>query len=103
MHAKKTKIVYCKDSNRKGDYPNIQFDFLGYTFKPRQAQNGIRKESFTNWLPAVSAKAMKSMREKMKEWKTLKNAWCQIEDMAKEINPVVRAWINYYGKFYKQN
>jgi RNA-directed DNA polymerase len=100
MHAEKTKIVYCKDSNRRGDYPNVQFDFLGYSFKPRMAQNSIRKVWFTNCLPAVSDKSMKSMREKMKRWTTLKTAGCEIEDIALEINPVVRGWINYYGKFY---
>jgi RNA-directed DNA polymerase len=75
MHAEKTKIVYCKDSNRRGNYPNVQLDFLGYTFKPRMAQNSIRKVWFTNCLPAVSNKAMKSMREKMRQWMTLKNGW----------------------------
>ena len=35
MHPTKTKIVYCKDSNRKGNYPNVKFDFLGYCFRPR--------------------------------------------------------------------
>ena len=35
LHLKKTQIVYCKDSNRKGKYPNQSFDFLGYTFRPR--------------------------------------------------------------------
>ncbi len=101
MNAEKTKIVYCKDSNRNGNYPNIQFDFLGYTFKPRMAKNSIRGVWFTNWLPAVSNKAMTSMRKKMKDWKMLKTAGCQIEEIAQEINPVVRAWINYYGKFYQ--
>ena len=67
---------------------------------PRQAQNGRKDGSFTNWLPAVSAKSMSSMRVKMKKWIMLKTAGCQIEDIASEINPVVRAWINYYGKFY---
>lgn len=100
MHAEKTKIVYCKDSNRDEDYPNIHFDFLGYTFMPRQAQNGRKDGSFTNWLPAVSAKSMSSMRVKMKQWNNLKVAGCQIEEIAAEINPVVRAWISYYGKFY---
>lgn len=27
-------------------------------------------------------------------------AGCQIEEIAKAINPVVKGWINYYGKFY---
>jgi len=101
MHPLKTKLVYCKDSNRRMSYPNVTFDFLGYTFKPRQAQNGIRKETFTNWLPAVSNKAMKSMNEKMHGWSVLEMTGATIQDIALKINPVLRGWINYYGKFYK--
>lgn len=101
MHAEKSKIVYCKDSNRPEEYHNVQFDFLGYTFKPREAQNSIRKETFTNWLPAVSQKSMRSMRDKMKEWKTLKTGFCEIEDVAREINLVVQGWFKYYGRFYQ--
>ncbi len=101
LHKEKTKIVYCKDSNRRGNYDCIQFDFLGYTFQPRQAENTIRKVSFTNFLPAVSNKSMSSMRAKAKRWRTLKTAGCQIEDIAEEANLVIQGWINYYGKFYK--
>ena len=32
LHPEKTKIVYCKDVNRRGNYPNQTFDFLGYAF-----------------------------------------------------------------------
>ena len=35
LHPDKTKIVYCKDDDRRGDYPDQKFDFLGYTFRPR--------------------------------------------------------------------
>lgn len=103
MHASKTKLVYCKDSNRKYDkhYPIVTFDFLGFTFKPRLAQNSIRGEWFTNYLPAVSTKAMKAMNGKMREWEALKKTTNTLQDIAKEINPVLRGWINYYGKFYK--
>jgi len=101
MHPLKTKIVYCKDSNRRGQYPNISFDFLGYSFKPRMAKNSIRGVWFTNWLPAVSSKAMGSMNEKMREWEVLKKTGNTIQEVASKINPVLRGWINYYGKFYK--
>ena len=101
MHPMKTKLVYCKDSNRTGIFPNITFDFLGYTFKPRMAQNSIRGEWFTNWLPAVSTKAMKSMNEKMRGWDVLQKTGITIQEIAQKINPVLRGWINYYGKFYK--
>ena len=35
MHPTKTKIVYCKDGQRKEKHPNVKFDFLGYGFRPR--------------------------------------------------------------------
>ena len=37
LHSQKTKIVYCKDANRQGNYPEQNFDFLGHTFRPRGA------------------------------------------------------------------
>ncbi|MEH6679907.1 MAG: group II intron reverse transcriptase/maturase [Sediminicola sp.] len=102
LHPEKTKIVYCKDSNRKGKATeHIQFDFLGYTFMPRMARNSQRGVWFTNWLPAVSKKAIKGMNEKMGSWSILRVASCTLTDIAKAINPIVRGWINYYGKFYE--
>ena len=32
LHPEKTKIVYCKDDNRRGKHSTTSFDFLGYTF-----------------------------------------------------------------------
>jgi group II intron reverse transcriptase/maturase len=37
MHPEKSKIVYCKDSNRKQAYADVTFTFLGFTFRPRKA------------------------------------------------------------------
>ena len=101
LHPVKTKMVYCKDSNRRGTYENVSFDFLGYTFQPRMAKNSIRGVWFTNWLPAVSNKSLKAMNEKMKGWKILRSSGCKLEDVVAAINPVIKGWISYYGQFYK--
>src|SRR4029077_14161818 len=37
LHPVKTKIVYCKDANRHGDFSNQSFDFLGFKFRARKA------------------------------------------------------------------
>src|SRR5437660_4431519 len=37
LHPTKTKLVYCKDTNRRGDFAIQSFEFLGYAFRPRQA------------------------------------------------------------------
>jgi RNA-directed DNA polymerase len=101
MHKDKTKVVYCKDSNRTGKIPKIvSFDFLGYTFKPRQAQNSQRKEDFTNFLPGVSTKAMTAMNEKLNNMPILRTPGLEVEEVTKAMNPVLQGWINYYGKFY---
>ena len=58
LHPEKTKIVYCKDDDRRRTYPNEKFDFLGYTFRPRRSKNRKGKY-FINFSPAVSDKAVK--------------------------------------------
>jgi RNA-directed DNA polymerase len=70
-------------------------------FRPRLAENSGRGEWFTNWLPAVSHRSMRSMNEKMRKWDVLKRRDNTIQEIATAINPVLRGWINYYGKFYK--
>jgi hypothetical protein len=99
LHPDKTKIVYCQDGKRKGDYENTSFDFLGYTFKKRSA-NG-KYGMFLSFLPAISDKATKKIRGDIRKWKIVSMLHMSLEDVAKMINPKVRGWINYYGKFYK--
>lgn len=101
MHPEKTHIVYCKDSKRTEQHPYGEFDFLGFTFKPREMRTRNSTMSFTGWSPAVSKKSMQVMTEKMKSWTIMGITDCQIEDIAKAINPILKGWINYYGKFYK--
>jgi len=100
LHPEKTKIVYCKDGKRKDDHKNISFDFLGYTFKPRRSRTRSGR-LFLNFSPAVSEKAKKKIREEIRNWKLPNRIGMNIEQIAKMINPQVRGWINYYGKFYK--
>ncbi len=97
----KTKIVYCKDSNRDEQYPNQSFDFLGYTFRPRSARDRNGK-FFVSFSPAVSRKALKATRAKLKGHPLIKAGYSQsISGLAKAINPTIQGWITYYGTFMK--
>jgi RNA-directed DNA polymerase len=100
VHPEKTKIVYCKDDDRKGTYPNEKFDFLGYTFRPRRSKNRWGKH-FINSSPAISTKAAKKVRREMRTWRLHLRSDKSLEDLARMWNPVLRGWINYYGRFYK--
>ena len=100
LHPEKTKIVYCKDGNRKLKYSNHSFDFLGFTFRPRKARNRHGK-IFLNFSPAVSNKAKSAIMEKVKFWKLHRKTNSSIIEIAERINPVTRGWINFYGKYYK--
>lgn len=95
----KTKIVYCKDSNRSGNYPIQSFDFLGYTFRPRSSRDRDGK-FFVSFSPAVSRKSLKAIRLKIKEHPMVKACFSQgITELARAINPMIQGWINYYGAF----
>jgi RNA-directed DNA polymerase len=101
LHPMKTRIVYCQDSDRRGKYECIAFDFLGYTFQPRRAKNRYGK-FFVSFLPAISVKAAKAIRETIRKWRLAATRNNQsLEDLARLINPVVRGWMNYYGRYYR--
>jgi RNA-directed DNA polymerase len=99
MHPTKTKIVYCKDGKRKGKYPNIKFDFLGYCFRPRLVQKSRDKTLFCGFNPAVSPSALKSMRAKIRELGIRRRTELSLVAIAYRLNPLLRGWINYYGRY----
>ena len=100
LNREKTRIVYCQDDDRKGNHPVTSFDFLGYTFRPRRSKNRWGKY-FINFSPAVSNAACKAMRQTIRGWRIHLKVDRDIEDLSRMFNPVVRGWINYYGRFYK--
>jgi RNA-directed DNA polymerase len=102
LHPEKTKIVYCKDSKRIEDYPDKEFTFLGFTFCSREAMNQYTKKVFNGFQPAVSKVALKAMRKQVKlQWRLHLHSEISLEGLALKYNPVIRGWIQYYGKFYK--
>jgi len=87
LHPDKTKIVYCKDGKRRGEFERTSFTFLGYTFQPRQARrkDGVR---FTSFLPAISKDALKKVGKRVRSWRLHRRTGSSAADLAKEINPV---------------
>lgn len=97
LHPDKTRIVYCKDSKRTGNYPNKSFDFLGYTFRERVCKQFGRL--FTGFNPAVSKTSMKAMRLKIRKSNVRNMTDLSLEDIAKWFNPIIQGWMNYFGKY----
>ncbi len=101
LHPVKTKIVYCKDDDRRGEYEGTSFDFLGYCFRPRRAKNRYGK-FFVSFLPAISKASTQHIKDEIRRWRIPSKRNNQsLEQIAALINPTVRGWINYYGKFYR--
>ena len=97
LNLQKTKVVFCKSTRRPGEYPNVSFDFLGYTFRPRRAKS--RWGPFVAFSPAVSRSAVASMQHKVCAWRMARSTDRSIEDLAEMVNPVMRGWIQYYGQY----
>ncbi|OKI84578.1 group II intron reverse transcriptase/maturase [Micromonospora sp. CB01531] len=100
LHPDKTKIVYCRDSRRRGSYEHISFTFLGYTFRPRKAVYPDGK-TFTSFLPAVSPEALKAMGKRLRSWRIHRRSGDDLAELAAWINPIVAGWMTYYGRFYR--
>jgi RNA-directed DNA polymerase len=99
MHPTKTKVVYCKDANRQGKYPNVKFGFLGFCFRPRWVQRLRDNVRFCGFTPAVSPSATKAMRETIRELNLRRQTQLTMQDIARQLNPLLRGWIGYYGRY----
>ncbi|NDV95478.1 group II intron reverse transcriptase/maturase [Dysgonomonas sp. 521] len=100
LNETKTRIVYCKDADRVEEHPDISFDFLGYTFRPRLAKNKHGK-IFLNYLPAISDKAIKALKEEVRSWRLQLKVTKSLNDLANMFNSRIQGWISYYGHYYK--
>ncbi len=99
LHPTKTKIVYCRDGKRKGTYPNVKFDFLGYCFRPRWIKKSRDNSMFCGFNPAVSPSALKAMRSTIRDLNIRRQTQLSLADIARTLNPLVRGWIEYYGRY----
>jgi RNA-directed DNA polymerase len=100
LHPEKTKIVYCKDVDRKESHDHESFDFLGYTFRPRLSMNKSGK-TFVNFTPAISNNAANRIRKEIRSWKIHLRSDKNLTDLAKMFRSQVQGWVNYYGRYYK--
>jgi group II intron reverse transcriptase/maturase len=98
LHPDKTKIVYCKDGNRRDSYEHTAFTFLGYTFRARGARTRTGKV-FTSFGPAISKEALKRISVTVRRWRLDRKTGQTLAELARWINPIVRGWMQYYGRF----
>ena len=99
LHPAKTKIVYCRDSRRRGKYSVVKFDFLGYSFQPRTSKPKQTGKLFLGYDCAISISSRKRMADKLEEMRLERSGFKSIVGIAQKLNPVIRGWINYYGRF----
>jgi RNA-directed DNA polymerase len=98
-HPEKTRIVYCRDSSRRQKHEHIQFNFLGYGFRPREAKSR-RGKVFTSFLPAISMKAKAAIMAEVRDWHIHRMSHVELDDLARMVNAKIRGWVHYYGRYY---
>ena len=101
LHPEKTRVVYCKDSNRGGKHEHTTFTFLGFTFRPREAINSKNGSHFTSFQPAISPEALKAKSAELRALRIHRHTNLSLDDLAGWLNPIIAGWINYYGRFYR--
>ena len=90
--------VPCGD--RHGSHEHTSFRFLGFTVRARAARDKNGKK-LTSFLPTVSKDALAKMNAEVRRWRLHRRTWHTMGSLAREINPVVRGWMQYYGTLYR--
>ena len=86
LHPYKTKSVYCKDKNRDEEYPETEFDFLGYTFRRRWVKNSKDNTTFVGFNSGVSKSAQKLMRAKIPDQNINRRSDLSLSDNQTSLN-----------------
>ncbi len=71
----------------------------GYSFRPRLVKNSRRGSLFWSFTPAVSQAALTSMRQMIRKTNFRNRTQNTLEDVARQLNPVLRGWMEYYGRY----
>ena len=100
LHPDKTKVVYCQDGNRRLAYGLTAFTFLGFTFRARAARTK-HGTMFVAFQPAISKDAQNKISGQIRRWRLHRWIGLNLAEIARQINPVVRGWMQYYGAFYR--
>ena len=90
----------AREPNAGEHYEHVSFTFCGYTFRPRKAKNNRRRETFMGFLPAVSPGKLSEMSRRVASWRLHRRTTWTLDDLAKEVNPVIGGWLAYYTAFY---
>jgi group II intron reverse transcriptase/maturase len=101
LHPDKTRIVYCKDSSRRGEHEHTSFTFLGYTFRAREAINSKSGKHFASFSPAISPEALKAKSGRLRELRIHRHTDLTLDALARWLNPIVAGWMGYYGRYYR--
>ena len=96
-HPEKTKVVYCKKSGRNLKGFPVQFDFLGFSFRPIR-MNLKKGGSFLQFDCIMSRKSKVRITQELCKLNFHNMTQRTIQDLATLLNPKIRGWLNYYGK-----
>lgn len=99
LHADKTKLVYCRDFRRRGQHPIVKFDFLGYSFQPRTSKSQRTGKLFAGYDCAISISSRKRLADRLEGLDIDNQSSRSIVGIAQRLNPMIRGWVGYYGKF----
>ena len=99
LHPDKTKIVYCRDYRRRENHPIVKFDFLKYSFQPRTTKSKKTGKLFLGYDCAISIKSCKRIADLLEKLEIEKLSFKSIVGIAQFLNPKIRGWVNYYGRY----
>jgi len=101
LHPDKTRLVYCnrKGRRKKREVKSQQFDFLGYTFRPRKL---ITKDGdiLFGFSPSISRKSTRSIVATCRKLGFHRWTHMDFHQLSKALVSKIRGWLYYYGKFH---
>lgn len=102
LNEEKTRVVYCwrrRHPRRSREELPQEFDFLGFTFKPRKQARRSDKRIFWGFWPGISRKNERRIAKVLRGLKISSWQGLTLREVSKALAPRTRGWIGYYGQY----
>lgn len=102
VNDEKTRVVYCWRGGRpprsRDELPQ-EFDFLGFTFKPRPMSRRSDGHLFWSFWPGISKKNVRRIADVLRKLEISSWTRMTLRELAMALAPRTRGWIGYYGRY----
>jgi RNA-directed DNA polymerase len=100
--TRRRRVSSIARTERTGEkHEHTELTFLGFTFRQRKAQNSVTTRFFLGVPARDEHQGLNAKGTELRRMRIHRHINPTLDDLARWLNPMVRGWMQYYGRFHR--